>query len=414
MDFRYQVQAYHIDNDDLCIISSVLDKFHVHKHKGNKPIDNWHIPKLELMQSIVPSVKHVRVTIQWTADVTEHAHVLEIKTPASASNNNNYNPQICWYLDHTEKCRMFELATSLYELKTQSHGRVEEKSLEVEDGSSDDGNSEISDHEEVNLVSKMPGPMWPVTNYFAIPVRLRTQDPDSIPFPLHSFITDAALVDFLNHEKVYGPSSVHTISGQCWGSSSSTLPFTNLQVWYKMQLQNMAIHDIMDILPAQTLFCSPPCETWTLGHYDAAIINVDPCFKWPESSLKGSWSTLLFCVTHKSILGHVVGQLHLLMHPFGKRGVRWLWTDHFLVYIQHATHLHILRHAKRANGQCLGDDILLSQVWVFAHLIPCFGQTADNRLMAYNSFEHSTEFYLNKYFNKNMYFALSHSDSPPI
>ncbi|KAI5997654.1 hypothetical protein F5J12DRAFT_725231 [Pisolithus orientalis] len=433
MDFQYRVQAYHIDNNNLCIISSVLDEFHVHKQlildhgaqcgKGNKPIDNWHIPKLELMQSIIPSVKHVRVTIQWTADVTEHTHVSEIKTPTSASNNNNYDPQICQHLDHAEKCRTFELVTSLYESKTHSHGHAEEKSLEVEDGSSDDGDSEISDHEEVNLVSKMPGPMQPITDYFAISACLRTQDPDSIPFPLCSFIADdtminlsydpplqcisvdATLVDFLNHEKVYGPSSVHTMSGQCWGSSSSTLPFTDLQVWYKMQLQNMEIHDIMDILPAQTLFCSPPCETWTLGCYDAAIINVDPHFKWPESGLKG----------------HVVGQLHLLMCPFGKRGVRWLWTDCFLVYIQHfdiaaedATHLHILRHTKRANGQHLGDVIPLSQVWVFAHLIPRFRQTADNQLTAYNSFKHSTEFYLNKYFDRNTYFALSHSDSPPI
>ncbi|KAI6035326.1 hypothetical protein F5J12DRAFT_902149 [Pisolithus orientalis] len=377
MDFRYQVQAYHIDDDNLHIISSVLDEFHMHKQsilnhgaqcsKGNKPINNWHIPKLELMQSIIPSVKHVGVTIQWTADVTEHAHVSEIKTPASASNNNNYDPQICQYLNCAEKCRMFELTTSLYESKIHSH--------------------EISDYEEVNLVSKMPGPTQPITDYFTISACLRTQDPDSIPFPLHSFIADgmainlsydpslqcisvdATLVDFLNCEKVYGPSSVHTISRQCQGSSSSTLPFTDLQVWYKMWLQNTVIHDIMDILPAQTLFCSPPCETWTLGCYDAAIINVDPCFKWPESGLKGSWSTLLFHVTHKSILGHVVGQLHLLMRPFGKRGVRWSWTDHCLVYMQYATHLHILRCTKRVNGQCLGNVIPLSQVQV---------QTADN------------------------------------
>ncbi|KIO02103.1 hypothetical protein M404DRAFT_28061 [Pisolithus tinctorius Marx 270] len=402
MDFRYRVQAYRIDDDNLRIISSALDKFHAHKQL---------ILNHELMQSIVPSVKCVGVTIQWTADVTEHAHVSEIKTPASASNNNNYNPQICRYLDRAEKCRTFELATSLYESKTHSHGHVEEKSLEVEDGSSDDGDSEISDHEEANLVSKTPGPTRPVTDYFAISVHLRTQDPDSIPFPLHSFITDgmainlsydpplrcisvdgaaekfglldlrAALVDFLNREKVYGPSSVHTISGQHWGSSSSTLPFTDLQVWYKMWLQNTAIHDITDILPAQTLFCSPPCETWTLGHYDAAIINVDPCFKWPESGLKAPSPDV----------------------PFWQEGAA-----------EDVTHLRILRRTKRANGQHLGNVIPLSQVRAFAHLIPRFGQTADNRLTAYNSFKHSSEFYLNKYFDNNMYFALSHSDSPPI
>ncbi|KAI6002438.1 hypothetical protein F5J12DRAFT_783904 [Pisolithus orientalis] len=147
------------------------------------------------MQSIIPSVKCVAVTIQWTANVTEHAHVLEIKTPTSTSNNNNYDPQICQYLDCTEKCRTFELATSLYESKTHSHGRAEEKSLEIEDGSSDGGDSEISDCEEANLVSKTPGPAWPITDYFTISVRLRTQDPDSIPFPLHSFIADGMAIN---------------------------------------------------------------------------------------------------------------------------------------------------------------------------------------------------------------------------
>ena len=59
MDFWYQVQAYCIDEDDLCLISSVLDTFHVHKQsildceahcgKGGRIINNWYIPKLELM-----------------------------------------------------------------------------------------------------------------------------------------------------------------------------------------------------------------------------------------------------------------------------------------------------------------------------------------------------------------------------
>jgi len=132
MDFRYQVQSYLIDNDDLQQISAALDEFHRHKQavlnfgarwgKGSRIIDNWYIPKLELMQSFVPSIRNVGVAIQWTTDVTEHAHVTEIKTPAEASNNHNYDPQICWYLDRSEKCRMFELTMSLTESNAASHG----------------------------------------------------------------------------------------------------------------------------------------------------------------------------------------------------------------------------------------------------------------------------------------------------
>ena len=84
---------------------NTLTDFHKHKDsiltadarrgKGNWLIDNWYIPKLELMQNIAPSVRHSGVAIQWTVDITEHAHITEIKDPAWQSNNNNYDPQIC-------------------------------------------------------------------------------------------------------------------------------------------------------------------------------------------------------------------------------------------------------------------------------------------------------------------------------
>jgi len=63
MDFRYWIQAYRIVDMDLELIDSVLQEFPSHKHAildaglrrgtGNKPINNWYIPKLELMQSVV-------------------------------------------------------------------------------------------------------------------------------------------------------------------------------------------------------------------------------------------------------------------------------------------------------------------------------------------------------------------------
>ncbi|KAG1849731.1 hypothetical protein F4604DRAFT_1934748 [Suillus subluteus] len=91
MEFRYLVQSPHIDDDNIKRISRALDEFHANKHtitaggfrRGakNKVIDNWYIPKLELMQSIVPSICNTGVAMQWTADTTEHAHITEIKDP---------------------------------------------------------------------------------------------------------------------------------------------------------------------------------------------------------------------------------------------------------------------------------------------------------------------------------------------
>ncbi|KAG2047667.1 hypothetical protein BDR06DRAFT_985100 [Suillus hirtellus] len=91
--------------EDLGCISGALTEFYTNKDailaagarqgKGNRHIDNFYIPKLELMQSIIPSICNSGVIGQWSADITEHAHITEIKDPARSSNNNNYDTQIC-------------------------------------------------------------------------------------------------------------------------------------------------------------------------------------------------------------------------------------------------------------------------------------------------------------------------------
>ncbi|KIJ19459.1 hypothetical protein PAXINDRAFT_7940 [Paxillus involutus ATCC 200175] len=78
-------------------IKNVLQEFHDHKKtiidlgarrgKKNRPLKHWHIPKLELMQSVVPSIAAVGLLLQWSADTTEHAHIAVIKDPAEATNN---------------------------------------------------------------------------------------------------------------------------------------------------------------------------------------------------------------------------------------------------------------------------------------------------------------------------------------
>ena len=59
------------------------------------------------------------------------------------------------------------------------------------------------------------------------------------------------------------------------------------------------------------------------------------------------------------------------------------------------------------NGQHKGDMVPLSQLRAFTHLIPHYGASADPRLISFNSFKYSSEFYLNKYFNKDTYLCLS-------
>ncbi|KAI5995118.1 hypothetical protein EDD15DRAFT_2165351 [Pisolithus albus] len=180
MDFRYRIQANHITDGDIESIGSALREFHLHKHsilnaglccgKGNKPIDNWHIPKLELMQSVAPSIPRVGVSIQWSADLTEHAHIEQIKDPARGSNNNNYDPQICRQLDRLEKCRNFDLAMSF-----KDPGLRMAVATTAIDDEPDDGGNDLcvrSQH---------------FTDYFAHSVQLASSPPDTISLPRRAF-----------------------------------------------------------------------------------------------------------------------------------------------------------------------------------------------------------------------------------
>ena len=82
--------------------------------KGGKPIVNWYIPKLKLLQSVIPNIRANSATIQFSANITEHAHITEIKNPAQAGNNQGYEVQICRDLDRTDKIRRFDLAAAIH------------------------------------------------------------------------------------------------------------------------------------------------------------------------------------------------------------------------------------------------------------------------------------------------------------
>ena len=121
------------------------------------------------MQSMVPSISRVGVAIQWSADITEHAHIDLIKDPVRTSNNNNYDPQICHHLDRLEKCRNFDLALSL-------------KNPELRLDSAD-----TSDEPNDEIVTDPAVASRPVTDYFSRSLRLASSMAlNSIPLSHHS------------------------------------------------------------------------------------------------------------------------------------------------------------------------------------------------------------------------------------
>ncbi|KAI5993386.1 hypothetical protein EDC04DRAFT_2872669 [Pisolithus marmoratus] len=113
LNFRYLAQMPHFDNDALSRVEVALQVFHDNKsgiitsggRQGcNRPLQHWEIPKLELLQHVVLSICASGAIMQWMADITEHAHVTEIKQPAHAGNNQDHYVQIAQHLDRSEKC----------------------------------------------------------------------------------------------------------------------------------------------------------------------------------------------------------------------------------------------------------------------------------------------------------------------
>ena len=65
--------------------------------------------------------------MQWTADITEHAHVTEIKQPARAGNNQDYYEQIVQHLDRRERCSRFDIATQFASIEQGEGGDDEDQ-----------------------------------------------------------------------------------------------------------------------------------------------------------------------------------------------------------------------------------------------------------------------------------------------
>ncbi|KAF8546348.1 hypothetical protein OG21DRAFT_1395475, partial [Imleria badia] len=107
MDFRYLAQLPSFDERTLQQLELSLQMFHEHKDAilaAGARSGHFHIPKLELLQHVVPSLWDLGAVMQWSADVTEHAHVTEVKNPARAGNKQDYYLQITRHLNCVDKC----------------------------------------------------------------------------------------------------------------------------------------------------------------------------------------------------------------------------------------------------------------------------------------------------------------------
>lgn len=69
--------------------------------------------------------------------------------------------------------------------------------------------------------------------------------------------------------------------------------------------------------------------------------------------------------------------------------------------------MYIVRKARRANKDPMGDILPLDQLRALVELTPRFGKQADRRFDKTNNLEYGTEYWVDKYFDKELFFALN-------
>ncbi|KAI6104982.1 hypothetical protein EDD16DRAFT_1714340 [Pisolithus croceorrhizus] len=183
LDFCYLAQVPSFATQSLEKVASSLQEFHNHKEaivSEGIQVD-WQIPKLELLQSVVQSIWQSGVVMQWSADITEHAHIEEIKVPAHAGNNQNYNNQIVCHLNWLDKCLHFDLAMYIQQHAEQL--RTDDESFsdsDMEEGYELDGKVYLSAYSTLTC--------W-IPDYFFISASLLLGKIPMAPKPYCTFAT---------------------------------------------------------------------------------------------------------------------------------------------------------------------------------------------------------------------------------
>jgi hypothetical protein len=130
--------------------------------------------------------------------------------------------------------------------------------------------------------------------------------------------------------------------------------------------------------------------------------------------------------------GHLIAELKLIFRIVPRASIHSSSNapDHFLTYVQRfdivpqstptsatrvprpeqSSSLYILKRAKRADGSTIGDVVPLCQLRGLVNLVPRFHEAAHRGLTDRNSSSYCTEFFLNKYFYKEIFWALHNSN----
>ncbi|KAJ3888382.1 hypothetical protein GG344DRAFT_53732 [Lentinula edodes] len=479
LDFRYSGQAQRFSQASSLRVQTALKEFHENKsvilelkarvNPKGKPIDHWEIPKLEFMQSVEPSICASGPIMQWTADITEHAHITLVKDPARSGNNHDFEIQICRSLDRLDRVRRFDLMTAMkdasvdFRLEDVEGDEGQEQGaegLQVDEEDTELEITKISSTEKLvthlNPVSKkLFGSFRPKQNFF-LKARLLKRAP-SAPLPHRSFVDNVtgeisafslvrdpdlktqtieeasrlySLSDFHGAcsdliDRIKSGTKIFAVGGRRTGNTQSPLPFYRVKLWSRLRIQSRTYFNLDLLTDPHTIFSAPPGPGWEFGRQNAVIVNIDQSFQWPRSSLEGHAIVLvkmIFTVAQPRRPSLPIEGTHCFLAYCERLDIvnqppPPLQYQHLpcyracpFRYPDYSTGCYVLKRARRADGTPMGDIIPVSQFRSFADICPLYRGNPHPSLTKSTSQYHSDEFLLNKFFNKETFFALDKVD----
>ncbi|EGN94075.1 hypothetical protein SERLA73DRAFT_163140 [Serpula lacrymans var. lacrymans S7.3] len=234
IDFIYAAQHPVQTPSSIKKMVQSLEQFHRHKgaileaeaRRGkNGTIDNFRIPKLELMQHFAWLIENNGTIPQYTRDVVECLLITNCKHTFQQTNHGkNFLTQVVKILDHVEKCRMFDLYTLL---RSSGKGFINQ-AIASEDY---ECALSLADHK---VVDTDPHFVW-ISSILPQETCFTGSRPVRNHF-IKGILSDDASTAF--HITV-AP------------NIKSSLPFQNVQVWFKFQIQLHSVFDNKIIMPSQ-------------------------------------------------------------------------------------------------------------------------------------------------------------------
>ncbi|KAH9034171.1 hypothetical protein EDB84DRAFT_1669337 [Lactarius hengduanensis] len=439
VDFIYQVQSPLLTESAISKFVDVLQKFHNEREAiitagarmGSKgPIGHFNIPKLEILHHFACSTKMMGVPIQWTADVTERLHITEVKHPFRATNHRNFEEQCTRILDRLERVHLFDLICSFLangNLKHENPAAAEAVLAAEQDP--DTAHSLAATAHEMIVTSRRPTANY-FLNGFVSSDSLTAFHVNKTPDIASISISDAAnlyaLQDFWPALGDFTRGLSHQQRrGRRVSRGHPDVGFDHIRVWSRFKIQLCSTHDQHVVVPAQTVQALPLSRKHPQGLCDAVLIHTHG--DAGDVSFQGKSSNLLAVFANSNVsMDTQVVQVRMVFQPISREPSD---SIPLLCYVQKFSFAGRraedgTRSKEQNVGMCLlrrqfrtptvgsgertrmGDITPITDIARAVDIVPVYGAQMDPQITAENSLDIPTDFYLNDFSDKEIYYTL--------